>query len=142
VAGVRQGETATVPEHVRVDRKRHAGALAEPGDQCVEDLGRHRATALGRERVRARRFLALQTAQGTALVTLYWMDAWCASLTSADMQAPGNELDLVPLQIADFGGPKTMPLRDQDHGRIAMTILARLAGAAIKVSISAAVRFV
>jgi hypothetical protein len=43
VAGVRQGETAGVPEHVRVDRKRYPGALAEACDQCVEALGRHRA---------------------------------------------------------------------------------------------------
>ena len=43
VAGVRQGEAARVPEHVRVDRKRHAGALAEARDQCVEALkGAHR----------------------------------------------------------------------------------------------------
>jgi len=46
VAGVRQGEAAGVPEHLRVDRKRHPGALAEARDQCVEALGRHRAAAL------------------------------------------------------------------------------------------------
>ena len=70
VAGVRQGETAGMPEHVRVDRKRHPIALAEACDQCVEALGRHRASALRREHVRARRLLALQAAQGTDLVTL------------------------------------------------------------------------
>ena len=48
MAGVRQGETAGVPEHVRVDRKGHAGALAEAGDQCVEAFRRDRTTTLGR----------------------------------------------------------------------------------------------
>ncbi len=54
VAGVRQGETAGMPEHVRMDRKRHPGALAEACDQCVEALGRHRTAALGSEHMRAR----------------------------------------------------------------------------------------
>ena len=109
VAGVRQGETAGVPEHVRVDRKRHSGAR----DQCVEALGRHRTSALGSEHMRARWLFALQPAQGADLVTLDWMDAWCASLTPADVQASGIELDLVPFQIADFGGPKTMSVSQQ-----------------------------
>ncbi len=73
VAGVRQGETAGVSERVRVDRKRHPGALAEARDQCVEALGRHRTAPLRSEDVRSWRLLTLQTAQGTDLVTLDWM---------------------------------------------------------------------
>ena len=45
VAGVRQGQAARVPEHVRVDRKRHPSALAEALDERVKALGRHRAPA-------------------------------------------------------------------------------------------------
>jgi len=127
VAGVRQGETAGVPEHVRVDRKRHSGALAEARNQCVETLGRHRTAALGSEHMRAGWLFALLPAQGADLVTLDWMDAWCASLTLADVQASGIELDLVPFQIADFGGPKTMSVSQQDHGCIAMPVSARFA---------------
>ena len=74
VAGVRQSKAAGVPEHVRVNRKRHPGALAEACDQCVEALGRHRAAALGSEHLRARWLFALQPAQGTDLVTLDRMD--------------------------------------------------------------------
>ena len=124
VASISQGEAAAVPEHVRVDRKGHAGALAEACDQSMKTLGRHRAAALGSEHARARRLLTLQPAQSTDLITLDWMDAWCASLTPADVQAPGIEFDLVPLQIADFGGPKTMSIGQQDHGRIAMPVAA------------------
>ncbi len=127
VAGVRQCEAAAVAQHVRMDRKRHPGALAEAYDQCVEALGRHGAAALGNEDVRSGRLLPLQTAQSTDLVTLDRMHAWCAPLTPADVQAPGIELDLVPLQIADFGGPKTMSVSQQDHGCIAMPVPARLA---------------
>ena len=77
--------------------------------------------------MRAGRLFALQAAQGTDLVISDWMDAWGASLAPADVQAPGIELDLVPLQIADFGGPKTMSVGDQDHDRIAMPVPARFA---------------
>ncbi len=45
----------------------------------------------------------------------------------ADVQAPGIEFNLVPLQNADFGGPKTMSIGNQDHGRVAMTVAAQLA---------------
>jgi hypothetical protein len=38
VPGVRQGEAARVPQHVRVDRKRHASALAKARDECVKAL--------------------------------------------------------------------------------------------------------
>jgi hypothetical protein len=38
VPGVRQGEAARVPQHVRVDWKRHASALAEAGDQRANSL--------------------------------------------------------------------------------------------------------
>jgi hypothetical protein len=47
VPGVRQGEAARVPQHVRMDWKRHASAIAEARDQRVKALGRHRAAALG-----------------------------------------------------------------------------------------------
>ncbi len=78
MAGVRQGETARVPEHVRMDRKRHPGAPAKARDERVKALGRHWATALRSEYMRARRLFALQAARSTDLVTLDWMDAWCA----------------------------------------------------------------
>jgi hypothetical protein len=49
-----------VPQHVRVDRKRHAGALPEALNERVKALGCHRATALRSENMRARRLFALQ----------------------------------------------------------------------------------
>ena len=32
------------------------------------------------------------------------------------------ELDLVPLQLADLGCPQTMPIGEQDHGRVPLTV--------------------
>jgi hypothetical protein len=39
------------------------------------------------------------------------------------------QLDLMPLQVADLGSPKTVPVGDQDHGGVAMpvaTVLGRV----------------
>src|SRR5262249_29813575 len=38
-------------------------------------------------------------------------------------------LDLLPLQVADPRGPQTVAISDQDHGRVAMAVAAKLAGA-------------
>jgi hypothetical protein len=48
-----------VPEHVRMDREGHPGALTQACEQRTEALGAHRAPALGGEDVRARAMLAL-----------------------------------------------------------------------------------
>ena len=63
VAGIGQGIACRVPQHVRVNRERHSRALADAMHRGVETLGRHRTTALGREHMRGRLLLALQTAQ-------------------------------------------------------------------------------
>src|SRR5262249_25631335 len=59
VAGVSQGIATCVPEHVRMDREGHPGALTQACEQRPEALGAHRAAALGDEDVRARALLAL-----------------------------------------------------------------------------------
>src|SRR5215831_13453374 len=58
VAGVSQGIATCVPEHVRMDREGHPGALAQACEQRTEALGAHRTAALGGEDVRARALLA------------------------------------------------------------------------------------
>src|SRR5262249_47146015 len=45
-------------------------------------------------------------------------------LASADVQAAGSKLDLVPLQIADLRGAQAMTIREQDHRRIAVAVTA------------------
>jgi hypothetical protein len=56
------------------------------------------------------------------------MDAWRSALAAPNVQATGIELDLVPLQIAELGRSQAVPIGDQDHGRIAVTMAARFAG--------------
>src|SRR5262249_60205210 len=49
-------------------------------------------------------------------------------LGPADVEAPRIQLDLRPLQIAQLRGPQSMPIADQDHGRIPMPVPASLSG--------------
>ena len=97
VSRIRQGITACMPQHVRVDWESHSGPLAEPRDQGMEALGGHRAAALGGEHVRPRRLFALQAPQCPYLVALYRMNRRRATLGPPDVEAPGAEFDLVPL---------------------------------------------
>ena len=46
-----------------------------------------------------------------------------------NVQAALGEFDLLPLQVADLGGPQAMAVGHQDHGRVAMPIAAMLTGA-------------
>src|SRR5215831_19208123 len=50
-------------------------------------------------------------------------------LDPVNVQAALGEFDLLPLQVADLGGPQTVPIGDQDHGRVAMPVAAMLSGA-------------
>jgi hypothetical protein len=50
-------------------------------------------------------------------------------LDAVNVQAALGELDLLPLQVAHLGGPQTVAVGHQDHGRIAMAVAAMLAGA-------------
>ena len=72
--------------------------------------------------------LTLQAAQGSQFVTLQRMDAWRPALAAADVEAAGLKLDLVSSEIAHFGGPQAMPVGDQDHGGVAVTVAAAFAG--------------
>src|SRR6516225_9038575 len=48
---------------------------------------------------------------------------------AVNVQAALGQLDLLPLQVAHLGGPETMAIGDQDHGRVAMPVAAVLASA-------------
>src|SRR5215467_2588258 len=54
------------------------------------------------------------------------MYAGNAVLDAVNVQAALGQIDLLPLQVADLGGPQTVPIGGQDHGRVAMPITAVL----------------
>ena len=56
------------------------------------------------------------------------MDVVNPALCSADMQSAAVEVNLIPAQAADFRSAKPVPVRNQDHGSVAMAIAGSLAG--------------
>jgi hypothetical protein len=46
-----------------------------------------------------------------------------AVLDPADVEHSAGEVDLVPAEVADLGGPETMPVGQQDHGGVPVTVL-------------------
>ena len=88
VPGVRQREAAGMPQHVGMDRKGHARTLAEPRNERVEALGRHRPTPLSREHMRPWRLLALKTPECAELIPLDRMHARRSSFGAADVETP------------------------------------------------------
>jgi hypothetical protein len=80
--------TATVAQHVRMDREGHSSSLAEALDQGMEALRRHGRTTLRDEHVRARRLFALQPTQRPQLIALQWMDRGRARLERRTWSRP------------------------------------------------------
>src|SRR5262249_54343256 len=116
-------------QHVRVDREWHVSGFPDPPDEPVETDGTDWPAALGNEYVGVSRVIAAQLAQRSHLVTADWMYAGNPILDAVNVQAALGELDLLPLQVADLGGPQAMAVGHQDHGRIAMAVAAMFAGA-------------
>ena len=119
---ISQCVAAGVPQHVRVDGEWHLCPLAQPRKR-VKTLGRHRATPLsGKDmrplRCRRRRARISSPCIGCTLGV--------PPLGPANVEASGRQLDLMPLQIAQFRGAQAMPIGDQDHGRVTVATAARL----------------
>ena len=85
--------------------------------------------ALGNDYVGVCRVIAAELAQRSQLITPDWVHAGDPVLDAVNVQAALGEFDLLPLQVADLGGPQAMAVGHQDHGRVAMPIAAMLAGA-------------
>jgi hypothetical protein len=67
--------------------------------------------ALGREDVRGRRLLTLQTPQSAQLVILQRMHAGRPRLDAPHVQPASRKLDLVPLQITQLERPQSAAQR-------------------------------
>jgi hypothetical protein len=101
VAVVSQQIAAGMPKHVRMDRKRQLGPLSDACEKGVECLGRHGAITFREEH----ECPPLQAPQSPYFVTLQWACAGAALLAPAHTQGASIEIDLRPLQVAEFGRP-------------------------------------
>jgi hypothetical protein len=54
------------------------------------------------------------------------MGAGGARLDSADVQGRGFEVELIPPQVDQFGGPQAMPIGDKDHNGVPVAVAVAL----------------
>jgi len=59
---------------------------------------------------------------------LQWVDAWGAALHPADVKPGLIQVDLIPAQVHNFGGTKSVPVGDQDHGGVPVAVAHLAAG--------------
>src|SRR5262249_20012276 len=115
-------------QHVRMDGERHLGGLAEPSNEMVKAHWADWPATFGNEDVGFRRVLATYLAQGADLIAPNRVNAWRATLCSADMQSASIKLYVVPLQITGLACSHPMSVSHQDHGCIAMAVAIVLGG--------------
>ena len=60
------------------------------------------------------------------------MDIVNPALRSLNMQSATVEVNLIPAQAADFRSAQPVPVRNQDHGSVAMAIAGSLAGSLLE----------
>src|SRR5262249_8434731 len=102
------------------------GGLPDTLDEAMEADGADRPPAFGNEHVSLSREIAPQLTKCPHLVTADWVAAGDSILHPVNVQAALGRFDLLPFQVADLGGPQTVAIGDQDHGRVAMPIAAVL----------------
>jgi len=118
---VRQSETASMSQHMRVRLKWQLGhpsrPLEHPGKAGIAEW----RAALRREHEgRPGLLLALEPPQGGEFVPEDRMGARCAPLDPADMQRSRGKLDLISAEVNEFSGTKAVTVGHQDHRGIAM----------------------
>jgi hypothetical protein len=124
-----QLEAAGVPQHVGVhlDPKLcgHACAL----DHTVEAFGRQRRPALGDEDEAGRcRAFPLEAPKLPQLPPGQGMGGRRTALEPVDMDLAPIEVDLLPFQVRHLGGAEAVPVRHEDHQRVAGAVAVAAGG--------------
>src|SRR6516164_9165443 len=128
MAGIGQGVTAGVAQHMSMDSKRQLGARANGFHEAVDGVSGKRAAALGLEDEGPRR-VALQLAQHAQFVASDRVDCGLAVLRPSDMQrritAP---LDLRPFKLGDLDSPQSVTEGNQDQRSVPLAVAPHLGG--------------
>ena len=112
LAGIGEREAAGMAQHVRVGLDLEPGSLASAAHELLEVADGHRRAALADEQERRSALgLAVKPSQGPELAPGQRMRRWGAVLNPGDRQRRGLEVDLGPLQIANFGGAQAVTER-------------------------------
>jgi len=112
-------EATGMPEHVGMRLDLELGGLTSSADELLEVAYGHRRAALGHEQEWRSAFgLAVQSTQRAQLPACQRLRRRRAVLCPGDRQRRGLEINLGPLQVANFGRPESMPEGNQDHGLV------------------------
>src|SRR5262245_66176819 len=96
---------------------------AQPHDHLAEACrGERRSPLRGEDDGRNGLLLALELAQGSQLTAGNGMDSRRTILGSIDVQSTVTEVDRIPTQGHKLACPQAMPIGDQDHGGVAVTV--------------------
>jgi hypothetical protein len=113
---------ARMAQHVRMrlDAKvrRYSGTFDHPG----ESRRRERDAAFADEHERRLRAVSLVSAQGPQFAAGQLMRARFPILDPADSQQRGFEVDLFPTQVDQLGRSQAMPVGQQHHERVTVTV--------------------
>ena len=116
-------ETTGMPQHVRMRLKAELGGNAQPRHHLPPPRSAKGRAALGREHERRWRLLvAFEPAQRPEFDAAQGVNGWSAVLGAADMDLPVGKVDGVPAQRHQLDRPQAMPVGEQHHGGVAMTI--------------------
>ena len=89
-------------------------------DHATEAGDRERRASHGDKYERRLGGLPLKTPQGAKLIAADGVGGRRAVLDPANEQRPVLKIDLIPAQVHQFGGTEAVPIRQQDHGGIAV----------------------
>src|SRR5215471_10023738 len=121
VAVVGELKPAGMPQHVGMHEEREFRSYARPGNHALISGCGQRRVALRDEDVWGRCGFAQELAQRAAFPRRYWMHAGIPALGPAYMQAPSSEVDVVPAQCHQLGGPETAAVSNQDSRGVPMS---------------------
>jgi hypothetical protein len=110
---VGESVSAGVAQHMRVRLELQAGGSGGALNHAGKAGRRERGSPLADEDEGRRRALALEPAQGPQFIPVEGMGARGAVLDSPDVEHRAVEVDLVPAQVADLGGPQAVPKGDR-----------------------------
>jgi hypothetical protein len=113
---------AGVPQHVRVYRKWKLDCLPYPRKHLPKASTRHRRTTLCDKDISRFNLLAPQSPQPTYLAAAHRLHTRCPILETPHVQKPALQIDLIPPERTQLRTPQPMPVRHQDHRRIAVPV--------------------
>ena len=124
MASIGQGKAAGVPERMWVGFEAKLGGFTGALDKfCKARTGKWAASFRRKNECRSRLLLALELPQSTQFIAHDGVNAIDAALEAPDVQIALAPVDLVPAQVDQLADPQAMPVSDQDHQAVAMTVV-------------------